>query len=83
MSNLVERAFPAKSLMLGFRSIGYSFSTAVADIMDNSISAEATFSKNPVISNPLRMQPIPAHKSIVLIGIILSPYKPILSYRHI
>ena len=42
MSNLVERAFPAKSLMLGFRSIGYSFSTAVADIMDNSISAEAT-----------------------------------------
>lgn len=42
MSNLVERAFPAKSLMIGFRSIGYSFSTAVADIIDNSISAEAT-----------------------------------------
>ena len=42
MSNLVQRDFPAKALMHGLRSIGYSFSTAVADIIDNSISAEAT-----------------------------------------
>ncbi len=55
MSNLVERAFPAKSLMLGFRSIGYSFSTAVADIMDNSISAEAT--RIDIFSDPLA--PVP------------------------
>ena len=55
MSNLVERAFPAKSLMLGFRSIGYSFSTAVADIMDNSISAEAT--RIDVFSDPIA--PVP------------------------
>ena len=33
---------PAKSLIFGIRSIGYSFSTAVADIIDNSISAFAT-----------------------------------------
>lgn len=42
MSELVERQFPASSLLNGIRSIGYSFSTAVADIIDNSISAEAT-----------------------------------------
>lgn len=42
MSQLVQREFPAKSLLNGLRSIGYNFSTAVADIIDNSISAEAT-----------------------------------------
>lgn len=42
MSELVERQFPAKALLTGLRAIGYSFSTAVADIIDNSISAEAT-----------------------------------------
>lgn len=42
MSNLVEREFPAKALMIGLRSMGYSFSTAVADIIDNCISAEAS-----------------------------------------
>ena len=42
MSELVERQFPAKALITGLRAIGYSFSTAVADIMDNSISAFAT-----------------------------------------
>lgn len=41
MSELVKRDFPAKALMNGLRAIGYSFSTAVADIIDNSISAEA------------------------------------------
>ncbi len=41
MSELVERQFPAKELMKGLRAIGYSFSTAVADIIDNSISAAA------------------------------------------
>ena len=42
MGNLVERQFPAKALLTGLRALGYSFSTAVADIMDNSISALAT-----------------------------------------
>ena len=42
MSQLVPRDFPAKSLLNGLRSIGYSFSTAVADIIDNSISAKAS-----------------------------------------
>lgn len=32
---------PAKSLLMGLRAIGYSFSTAVADIIDNSITAQA------------------------------------------
>ncbi len=55
MSELVERAFPAKALMTGFRSMGYSFSTAVADIIDNSISAEAT--RVEVYSDPLSSNP--------------------------
>ncbi len=41
MSELIERQFPARALVTGLRAIGYSFSTAVADIIDNSISAEA------------------------------------------
>lgn len=55
MSELVEREFPAKALMLGFRSMGYSFSTAVADIIDNSISAEA--SRVDIFSDPLVVSP--------------------------
>lgn len=55
MSSLVERDFPARALMNGLRSIGYSFSTAVADIIDNSISAEAT--EIFIYSDPLA--PIP------------------------
>lgn len=55
MSELVEREFPAKALMTGFRSMGYSFSTAVADIIDNSISAEAT--KIEIFSDPLCEDP--------------------------
>ena len=42
MGELVEKQFPAKALLTGLRAIGCSFSTAVADIIDNSISAEAT-----------------------------------------
>ncbi len=42
MSKLVKKDFPVKSLLTGLRAIGYSFSTAVADIIDNSLSAEAT-----------------------------------------
>ena len=42
MSQLVEKQFPAKALLNGIRAIGYSFSTAVADIIDNSISAKAS-----------------------------------------
>ena len=55
MSKEVEREFPAKALMFGIRSIGYSFSTAVADIIDNSISAEATEIK--IYSDPLQTSP--------------------------
>lgn len=55
MSELVERQFPAKALITGLRAIGYSFSTAVADIIDNSISAHATEVK--VFSDPLAEEP--------------------------
>ncbi len=51
MSELVERQFPASALLNGIRSIGYNFSTAVADIIDNSISAEATDIQ--IFSDPL------------------------------
>ena len=55
MSELVEREFPAKALMNGLRAIGYSFSTAVADIIDNSISAEASIVRtyfDPIADRP-------------------------------
>ena len=55
MSELVERQFPAKALLTGLRAIGYNFSTAVADIMDNSISAQATEIR--VYSDPLNKNP--------------------------
>lgn len=55
MSELVERQFPAKALITGLRAIGYSFSTAVADIIDNSVSAEAT--EINVFSDPLDEHP--------------------------
>lgn len=46
---------PANSLIKGIRAIGYSFSTAVADIIDNSITAEATWVK--LFSDPLDEEP--------------------------
>lgn len=55
MSALVEKPIPVKALLLGLRAMGYSFSTAVADIIDNSITAEATevnVYSNSVIENP-------------------------------
>lgn len=55
MSNLVERQFPAKALISGLRAIGYNFSTAVADIIDNSISAGASIVR--VFSDPLSTIP--------------------------
>lgn len=51
MSDLVERQFPARALMSGLRAIGYSFSSAVADIIDNSISANAK--EINIFSDPL------------------------------
>lgn len=42
MSKYVKQIPPAKSLIFGIRSIGYSFPTSVADIIDNSITAKAT-----------------------------------------
>lgn len=55
MSNLVERQFPAKALLTGLRAIGYSFSTAVADIIDNSVSAFATEIR--IFADPLVDEP--------------------------
>ena len=55
MSKIVEKQFPAKAILTGLRAIGYSFSTAVADIIDNSISAGASFVK--VYSDPLANVP--------------------------
>lgn len=55
MSELVEKQFPVKALLQGLRAIGYNFSTAVADIIDNSLSAGATEIK--VFSDPLNTEP--------------------------
>lgn len=55
MSKLLERFFPAKALLTGLRAVGYSFSSAVADIIDNSISANATevnIFSDPLVSVP-------------------------------
>lgn len=42
MGKYIIQIPPAKSLIAGIRSIGYSFATSVADIIDNSITAKAT-----------------------------------------
>ena len=42
MGHIIVKEPPAKTLINGIRAIGYNFSTAVADIIDNSISARAT-----------------------------------------
>ena len=55
MSELVERQFPAKALLTGLRAIGYNFSTAVADILDNSVSAGAHEIR--IFSDPLASTP--------------------------
>lgn len=55
MGTIMELAPPAKALINGIRAIGYSFSTAVADIIDNSISAKAT--NIDIYSDPLDDQP--------------------------
>jgi len=39
MSNLKENKPTADILMISMRAMGYSFESAVADIIDNSISA--------------------------------------------
>ncbi len=41
MGRIIVKEPPAKTLITGIRAIGYSFSTAVADIIDNGISAKA------------------------------------------
>lgn len=55
MSKQIKRPIPAKALITGIRAIGYSFSTAVADIIDNSITADAK--KIFVESDPLADEP--------------------------
>lgn len=55
MGEIIELIPQAKALINGIRAIGYSFSTAVADIIDNSISA---FSTNvDIYSDPLDKEP--------------------------
>ena len=48
MSDLVERQFPAKALMTGLRAIGYSFSSAVADIMLSQKTASSIHHLGPM-----------------------------------
>ena len=55
MAKEVIKIPPAKSLIFGLRCIGYNFSTALADIIDNSISAEAKNIK--ILSNPEANEP--------------------------
>ncbi len=55
MSEIIKQVPPAKSLIFGIRSIGYNFSTSVADIIDNSIGAHATEIK--IFSDPLAIEP--------------------------
>ncbi|UQZ90583.1 ATP-binding protein [Deltaproteobacteria bacterium Smac51] len=42
MGRIITKEPPAKTLITGIRAIGYNFSTAVADIIDNSISAKSS-----------------------------------------
>lgn len=42
MGKFITQIPPAKSLIAGIRSIGYSFAMSVADIIDNCITAKAT-----------------------------------------
>ena len=55
MSESIVRPIPARALITGMRAIGYSFSTAVADIFDNSVSANAK--EIHAISDPLAPEP--------------------------
>lgn len=55
MSEIKTIVPPATSLLKGLRAIGYSFSTAVADIIDNSITAQATWVK--LYLDPLEKEP--------------------------
>ena len=55
MAQEIIKIPPAKSLIFGLRCISYNFSTALADIIDNSISAEARNIK--VFSNPDAKEP--------------------------
>lgn len=50
MSQEIIKIPPARSMITGLRCIGYNFATALADIIDNSISANAA--NISVISNP-------------------------------
>ena len=42
MSNLIENKPTAEVLMTSMRAMGYSFESAIADVIDNSITAQAT-----------------------------------------
>lgn len=55
MAQFIKQVPPAKSLIAGIRSIGYNFSTSVADILDNSIAAKADTIR--IFSDPLATIP--------------------------
>lgn len=55
MSTIKTITPPATSLLKGLRAIGYNFSTAVADLIDNSITAKAKNIK--LYSDPLEDEP--------------------------
>ncbi len=55
MVKTIQQIPPAKALINGIRSIGYSFSTSVADIIDNSLTAggnEINIYSDPLDSTP-------------------------------
>lgn len=55
MATEQQKIPPAKSLIQGLRCIGYNFSTALSDIIDNSISAGAKHIQ--ILSNPDEDEP--------------------------
>jgi hypothetical protein len=77
---LINLAPPASSLIESIRSIGYSFESAIADIIDNSISAKATLvdinlnvtKENDlsvdIIDNGIGMSPIKLREAMSLGG---------------
>ena len=57
MSKERENIPQADTLMGSMRSMGYSFETALADVVDNSISANATTIRILFPTNPMDVRP--------------------------
>lgn len=70
MSKLRENKPTADVLMVSMRAMGYSFESAVADVIDNSISAHAsskTVDQYPQYGKPDTMFFIKLHHWVVLL----------------